>query len=103
MNFKLVLTISLVLAMLIIPLTALAETAYVFVRVDGLSCPFCAYGLEKKIMKMEGVESMEIDLEGSKIEIRFIDEDYVRIEEIRKAVKDAGFTPKSIEVKESRQ
>ncbi len=85
------------------PLTALAEVSDVTVRVDGLSCPFCAYGLEKKIMKMEGVESMEIDLKGGKIEIRFIDEDYVRTEEIEEAVRDAGFTPKSIEVRKTGQ
>lgn len=87
------------LSLFLYPLTAFAEAADVFVRVDGLSCPFCAYGLEKKIMKMEGVEKMEIDLEGGKVEIRFIDRDLIQVEEIEKAVRDAGFTPKSIEVK----
>jgi mercuric ion binding protein len=80
------------------PLTALAEVTVVIVRVDGLSCPFCAYGLEKKIKKMEGVEKMEIDLEGGKVEIRFGDREDVQVEEIEEAVKDAGFTPKSIKV-----
>lgn len=100
---KFLISLFLALAVLAYPLTALAEAAAVTVRVDGLSCPFCAYGLEKKIMKMEGVEGIEIDLEGGKVEIRFLDEDYVHTEEIEKAVRDAGFTPKSIEVKETGQ
>ena len=32
----------------------------VSVQVDGLSCPFCAYGLEKKLRKVENVASIEI-------------------------------------------
>ena len=85
------------------PLTALAEAAAVTVRVDGLSCPFCAYGLEKKIKKMEGVEGFEIDLEGGTVEIRFKGREYVQVEKVEKAVRDAGFTSKSIEVQEAGQ
>ena len=32
----------------------------VSVQVDGLSCPFCAYGLEKKLRKVDNVASLEI-------------------------------------------
>ncbi len=32
------------------------------VYVDGLSCPFCAYGIEKKFSKVKGVEKIDIDL-----------------------------------------
>ncbi len=32
----------------------------VSVQVDGLSCPFCAYGLEKKLRKVENVARIEI-------------------------------------------
>jgi len=32
------------------------------VYVDGLSCPFCTYGIEKKFSKVEGVEKIDIDL-----------------------------------------
>ena len=28
-------------------------------RVDGLACPFCAYGIEKKLKKTEGVYTGE--------------------------------------------
>ena len=34
----------------------------VSVQVDGLSCPFCAYGLEKKLRKVANVASLEIQV-----------------------------------------
>ena len=33
-------------------------------RVDGLACPFCAYGIEKNFTRTEGVESVDIDLKN---------------------------------------
>jgi len=41
------------LAILSFPLKAFAAEANVTLMVDGLSCPFCAYGLEKKIKKLD--------------------------------------------------
>ena len=32
--------------------------------VDGLACPFCAYGVEKNILALRGVEKLDIDVEG---------------------------------------
>lgn len=27
-------------------------------QVDGLACPFCAYGIEKKLSRLEGIEQV---------------------------------------------
>ena len=32
------------------------------IRVAGLACPFCAYGIEKHLRKIEGVEQIEVDV-----------------------------------------
>ena len=100
---KFLISLFVALVVLTYPFTALAAEANVTLMVDGLSCPFCAYGLEKKIKKMDGVDGVRIDLEESKIEIRFRDKKDVRIEKIEEAVRDAGFTPRSIEVQETGQ
>lgn len=97
---KRIFLISLALAMLIFPFTVFAGKAKVTVRVDGLSCPFCAYGLEKKLKKMEGVEDFVIDIEGGKVEIIFRDKKFFENDKVEKVVKEAGFTPKDIRVKE---
>ena len=35
----------------------------VTVQVDGLSCPFCAYGLEKRLKKVENVADLSIQVD----------------------------------------
>ena len=66
------------------------------VAVDGLSCPFCAYGLEKKLQKMEGVEKIEIDVENAFVLLTVEHGKTVYEEVIRERVKDAGFTAREI-------
>jgi len=66
------------------------------VEVDGLSCPFCAYGLEKKLQKMEGVEKIEIDVENAFVLLTVEHGKTVNEEVIRERVKDAGFTAREI-------
>ncbi len=39
-----------------------AEISEVTVSVKGLSCPFCIYGLEKKLKRGEEVGDVQIDL-----------------------------------------
>ena len=95
---KRIFLISVALAMLIFPLTAFAGKAKVTMRVDGLSCPFCAYGLEKKLKKMEGVEDFNINIVGGKVEVFFSDATLVQKDRIEQVVKEAGFTPKDIKI-----
>ena len=33
------------------------------VQVDGLGCPFCAFGLEKKFKELKGIKKVRIDIE----------------------------------------
>ena len=37
------------------------------VGVNGLGCPFCAYGLEKAFGKVAGVERVEIDMQNGQV------------------------------------
>lgn len=40
---------------------ASGEPASVQVKIDGLSCLFCVYGLEKKLKRVEGIENLNRD------------------------------------------
>ena len=73
-----------------------AQTKYVSVRVDGLSCPFCAYGLEKKFSKIDGAKDIKIDVDNGLLTFNMVNNKVVTEEEIQKRVKQAGFTPKEI-------
>ncbi len=62
------------------------------VEVDGLACPFCAYGIEKQILALEGVQTVETDIKSGTVTVTMapgltLDEDAAR-----KAVEAAGFT-----------
>ena len=74
----------------------LQELNRVEVRVDGLSCPFCAYGLEKKLLKIDGMKDLEIDIDKGLVTFSLKKGKSVDEKSIRKIVKDAGFTPKEI-------
>lgn len=66
------------------------------VEIDGLSCPFCAYGLEKKLNKMDGVVKIEIDVENAFALLTLEDGKTLSETSIREKVKDAGFTAREI-------
>lgn len=66
------------------------------IEVDGLSCPFCAYGLEKNLSKVEGVQTIKIDVENAFVLLTISEGMGVDEATIRKNIKDAGFTPRAI-------
>ena len=66
------------------------------IRVDGLSCPFCAYGLEKKLKRLAGAEKVEIDIEAGVARIRLREGQRIDEKALKKAVEAAGFTPREI-------
>jgi len=66
------------------------------VTVNGMACPFCAYGLRKELLTLPGVKDVQVDLNKSQATVAVRDGSEVKDAEIRQAVKEAGFTPGSI-------
>ena len=66
------------------------ETTFLL-EVKGLTCPFCAYGLEKKLKKVKGLESVSVDLEKDLVTVTAGPGVLVKEADLRKAVKKAGF------------
>jgi len=81
--------------------SAMAQTKYV-IGVDGMSCPFCAYGLEKKLKKVQDVESVTIDLNEGEVVVIAKAGATIKEESLRKAVHDAGFTVSTLKKIEDR-
>ncbi len=67
------------------------------VSVDGLACPFCAYGLEKKLDELNAIRAMEVQLEEGRVLLAFEEGQSVTKDELRTAVENAGFTARKIE------
>jgi len=65
------------------------------VQVDGLGCPFCAYGLEKKFKEFKGIKKVKIDIETGDFSFAYPSEKALTIQEVKQQVKKAGYTPMS--------
>lgn len=79
-----------------IAVNTFAESHYV-VRVDGLACPFCAYGIEKTFRKIEGVRDVKVDLDAGKVYLRTADEVQFTEEQLKDIFADTGFTYRGLE------
>ena len=71
------------------------------IGVDGLACPFCVYGVEKQLNKIEGIENMEADIHDGKIVLLMREGSSLSEESVREAVTRAGFTLRSFTHNES--
>ncbi len=100
---KYLLSITILLASLTISLPLLSQNksnediTYVRMEVKGMACAFCAYGMERKLKKIDGVENLKTDIKkgliyfttpSTKIPSRAI---------LAKTIIDAGFTAGKIE------
>lgn len=76
---------------------AMAASMVYRLRVDGLACPFCAYGIEKKIGAVKGVEKVETDIKTGTVTVTMKEGAVLEEKAAAKAVKEAGFTLRGFE------
>ena len=92
-------------AVLLSPIIVAAQTAgetevnpKLTFQVDGLTCPFCAYGLEKRIDDIASVQQSIINLEEGIVELLPAKGQHINIDEVKEAVIAGGFTPREVHV-----
>jgi len=71
------------------------------VQVDGLGCPFCAYGLEKKFKEFKGIKKVKIEMETGMMNFQYPAKKALTIAQIEKQVEKAGYTPVSVSIQRS--
>lgn len=67
------------------------------VYVDGLSCPSCAYGIEKSSVRLRVLEKIDIDLKTGTTIITMVSGSTLDETLARKTVESAGFTLRDFE------
>ncbi len=92
----------LILGLLLAAANALAQAPVYKLRVDGLACPFCAYGVEKTISGLEGVDRLEIDIDAGVISVTMAEGFELDEASAKNAVADAGFSLRDFEGPERR-
>ena len=74
--------------------TLLADSQEVLeINVDGMTCAFCVYGVEKNLGKLDGVDEVAVSLESKKARVVMRAGVSADEEKIREIIRDAGFTP----------
>jgi mercuric ion binding protein len=72
------------------------EAQEIIIRVDGASCPFCAFGLEKRLGQLAGVASVRLEMKDGEVFVTLKKGARVSERALRQAVEEAGFTPREI-------
>ena len=71
----------------------------VSLQASGLTCSMCSRAIYKALQKVPDVADVQEDIEHTSYHIRFNDPAAVSLESLKKAVKSAGFSVASMEVK----
>lgn len=59
-------------------------------KVKGMSCGHCANSIERALNQINGVEDVQVDLKGGKVNFNY-DESLLKLERITLAIEDAGY------------
>jgi len=68
------------------------------VKVDGLGCPFCAYGLEKKFNELKQIEDVSIEMETGMMTFTYPTTEMLTTERVEQQVDAAGYTAVHVKV-----
>jgi periplasmic mercuric ion binding protein len=80
---------------------ATSDRDFFEVQVDGLGCPFCAYGLEKKFKEFKGIKNIKIDMETGDFSFTFPNEKALGLKDVETQVDAAGYTAVTVKVTRS--
>lgn len=69
-----------------------AQGLTVTMVVKGMTCPFCASGLENYLADIDGVEQVEAQLGSGRVILRMTSIGDTTEAELRQAVNESGFT-----------
>lgn len=65
------------------------------IKVDGLACPYCSYGIEKQLSAVAGVELVRVSVNSGTVTVIMKDGATLSRAAAARAVANAGFTMRS--------
>lgn len=78
------------------------EPHHTVVQVNGVVCSFCAYGAEKSLSKLDGLDRSEfgngvlVDIHTQRITLAMTPETKIPIEDIHHRIRKAGYDPVAV-------
>jgi copper chaperone CopZ len=79
--------------------SSIAQIQSVSLQAGGLTCSMCSRAIYKSLQKVPDVASVQEDIEHSSYHIQFSDPSKTSLENLQRAVRDAGFSVVRMEIK----
>ena len=76
------------------------EAKHVVIPIEGMTCASCVARIEKVVGKLDGVTTVSVNLATEKADVSY-EPARVRLSSIKKAITDAGYTPREIDAAET--
>ncbi len=73
------------------------ERVYIKIEVFGLACPYCAYGMEQDLLKVAGVDKVDIQLKEGLALLSTPKDQKPSKKELAQVIENGGFTVGKIE------
>lgn len=73
------------------------KRVYIKIEIKGMACPYCAFGMEKELKKVVGVNNVVIEFKKGLAYISTLIGQKPTKENLEKIITDAGFTVGKIE------
>ena len=70
-----------------------ADETVLEIDINGMTCPFCVYSLEKELGKLSEVEKVLISLKLNKARLTLKEGAHIDADTLREVVLTTGFTP----------
>jgi len=83
------------LIVLLLPIGVYAGSPVYALQVDGLACPFCTYGIEKKLSSIKGIEDIKVNIETGLVVVTMKDGSTLSEALANEKVRKSGFTLRS--------
>jgi mercuric ion binding protein len=78
-------------ALALCPAISSAEILRADLSVNGMACPFCAFGIEKKLRAVDGVEKVAVLLDEGELRLTLGPGNVATVSAFEEAVDSAGF------------
>lgn len=87
-----------VVALLLLSATAMAQIKSATLTASGLTCSMCSKAIFKSLSKVPFIKTIDADVEKSTYTIAFKEGEKVELDEVKKAVQNAGFAVADLQV-----
>jgi copper chaperone CopZ len=88
----------LLILMLCIGLVSSAQVTKISLQASGLTCSMCSKAVKNALEEVSFVEKVQVDIKNQKYSLSFKEGSAIEIDELARAVEDAGFSVASLQV-----